>query len=210
MEKLSETELGIAKDIVRSGLQKAAESMSFFMKQKIDFNLPDFSLARIDADFKVSTKTGNNLHVLMTNVIGELKGVCCLTFSEEEADHLRQTALPPEILNSPAMMAEMADAILLEVDNIISASVITQFSNILGHKMHGGVPKLAKLNSTELPQFVSSDIQKELYSIRFSTQFTSGLVRFSPDFVWLFDDVFFRSIREFSQNAASVARLRIA
>ena len=49
-----------------------------------------------------------------------MKGICCLIFSEEEANHLRSAALPPEILNSPEMMAEMSDGIMLEVDNIIS------------------------------------------------------------------------------------------
>ena len=56
----------------------------------------------------------------------------------------------PEITGNPEIMAEMSDGILLEVDNIISASVITQFSNILNHRIHGGVPQLKKLDKNKI------------------------------------------------------------
>ena len=153
MEKLSPQEIDVARDIISQGLVKAAESLSFFMNETISLqefeDENQFSIPHLE----ISKKGQSNIQLLITKVIGDLKGVCCLIFSEEEANQLRSSALPPEILESPEMMAEMSDGILLEVDNIISASVITQFSNILKVKIHGGVPALKKVNSEELENF---------------------------------------------------------
>ncbi len=119
-----------------------------------------------------------------------------MIFSEEEADHLRSAALPAEILNSPEMMAEMSDGIMLEVDNIISASVITQFSNLLKIKIHGGVPSLEKVSYPEMESLVQEQMDKERFLINFRTSFESTKANFNPEFVWLFDNEFIECIKK--------------
>ncbi len=200
MKGLSEKEEAVAKEIISAGLVKAAESLTFFMNETI--TLKDFEEDKLieQPPLELGKKEEPNILLLTTKVIGELKGVCCLIFSEEEANHLRQAALPPEILNSPEMMAEMSDGIMLEVDNIISASVITQFSNLLKVKIHGGVPNLKRVNYQEMESIIQEDINNELYLISFKTSFESAKVAFNPEFVWLFDNAFIESIKEYSKN----------
>ena len=194
-------EMQTARNIISAGLVKAAESLSFFMNETITLNEVDqddqFSVHTIE----IEKKNQSNIHLMITKVIGELNGVCCLIFSEEEADQLRNTALPPEVLNSPEMMAEMSDGIMLEVDNIISASVITQFSNMLKVKIYGGVPALRKVDSVELENYLQNEINNELYLISFKTKFKSSHVSFAPEFIWLFDNTFVESIKKFSATA---------
>jgi len=194
-------EMQTARNIISAGLVKAAESLSFFMNETITLNEVDqddqFSVHAIE----IEKKNQSNIHLMITKVIGELNGVCCLIFSEEEADQLRNTALPPEVLNSPEIMAEMSDGIMLEVDNIISASVITQFSNMLKVKIYGGVPALRKVDSVELENYLQNEINNELYLISFKTKFKSSHVSFAPEFIWLFDNTFVESIKKFSATA---------
>jgi len=209
MENLNTKELFAAKSIINQGLSKAAESLSFFMKEEIHFNELSFSINKIDKGIDFTSKFGTNIHLLITNVIGELKGVCCLIFSEEEADKLRHTALPKEIIENPALMAEMSDAIMLEVDNIISASVITQFSNILNHKIYGGVPELKKLSTEELNDYIHSNFMQDLYIINFKTQFASSQINFNPEFVWLFDNTFMNSVKSFALDNANMSKLEV-
>ncbi len=194
-------EMQTARNIISAGLVKAAESLSFFMNETITLNEVDqddqFSVHAIE----IEKKNQSNIHLMITKVIGELNGVCCLIFSEEEADQLRNTALPQEVLNSPEMMAEMSDGIMLEVDNIISASVITQFSNMLKVKIYGGVPALRKVDSVELENYLQNEINNELYLISFKTKFKSSHVSFAPEFIWLFDNTFVESIKKFSATA---------
>lgn len=198
MENNNHKELNIAREIVNAGLLKAAESLSFFMKETISLANMDFTFNKSPEPANFSDKKGDNIHLLLTDIIGELKGVCCLIFSEDEADKLRKVALPPEIMNNPQIMSEMSDGILLEVDNIISASVITQFSNILKHKIYGGVPDIKKFNNEQLNQFIKEKLEKNMFVINFNTHFISSHLDFSPQFLWFFDESFAESIRKFS------------
>lgn len=196
MYNLNEKEIQAAKKIITAGLVKAAESLSFFMNETV--TLKETNDSGSDFPLSLSKKADQNIHLLVTKVIGEIKGVCWLIFSEEEADHLRSAALPAEILNSPEMMAEMSDGIMLEVDNIISASVITQFSNLLKIKIHGGVPNLEKVSYPEMENLVQEQMDKERFLINFSTSFESSKANFNPEFVWLFDNTFIDCIKNYT------------
>ena len=202
VKDLTSNEIEVARKIISAGLVKSAESLSFFMNETI--TLKDFDAEKNldNPPLELSKKDENNIHLLTTKVIGEMKGICCLIFSEEEADHLRKAALPQEILDSPEMMEEMSDGIMLEVDNIISASVITQFSNLLKVKIHGGVPSLKKVTSREMEEFISGEVNQELYLISFKTSFESSKVQFNPEFVWLFDNTFIESIKNYAAQEA--------
>lgn len=185
-------ELQTAKEIVTAGLTKAAESLSFFMKEPISLDGVNFNNP---ADAAVLTnKKGENINLLLTEIIGELNGICCLLFTEDEANKLRHAALPPEIINDSALMTEMRDGILLEVDNIISAAVITQFSNILNRKMHGGVPRIKKISHESINKFIREKLEKDMLIVNFNTHFSSSTINFSPQFIWLFDHSFSQSI----------------
>jgi len=190
MTLINNKESETAKEIANIGMLKAAESLSFFMKE--DIKLDDMQCCfdpPCNSDM-FSDKEGANVHVLITKIIGEMKGICCLIFSEQEANQLRNAALPPEITNDPEMMKEMKDGILLEVDNIISASVITQFSNILKIKIHGGVPMIKKMDESELNHYIKGLLENNLYIINFKTRFVSSNLDFSPQFLWFFDESF--------------------
>jgi chemotaxis protein CheY-P-specific phosphatase CheC len=207
METLNKKESEVAMSIINIGLDKAAESLSFFMKEEIQLESLDLSVNKVNTKFDFTNKLGDNIHFLITDVIGELKGVCCLIFSEKEADQLRKIALPKEILENPLMMNEMADAIMLEADNIISASVITQFSNILNHRIYGGVPQLKKFSSKQLNDFVESNYGDDLFIINFKVHFSSSHMDFKPQFVWLFDNSFLLSIKKFAEAEENMEKL---
>ncbi len=202
MKDFNEKEGLAAVAIITAGLIRASESLSFFMKEKISFEDLDYYDDLQDGCLMLDPKKDPNIHLLITEVVGELKGMCCLIFSEEEADQLRRTALPPEIMQNAALMAEMSDAIMLEADNIISACVITEFANTLKHRMHGGVPALKKLNYEEVNDFVSKEKKKGLYSINFKTRFRTADGNFNPEFLWLFDLNFAESIKNYAAGIA--------
>lgn len=198
IQNLTSHEIDVAKKIISTGLVKSAESLSFFMNETITLKDFDAEKQLHQPPLELGKKNESNIHLLTTKVIGEMKGICCLIFSEEEANHLRSAALPPEILNSPEMMAEMSDGIMLEVDNIISASVITQFSNLLKVKIHGGVPDLKKVSFEEMEDYISREVNNELYLISFKTSFESSKAQFNPEFVWLFDNTFIDNIKKYA------------
>jgi chemotaxis protein CheY-P-specific phosphatase CheC len=197
MESLNKNELQVATKIVRQGLLKAAESLSFFMKEKVGISALEL---QVHNDVLIPEKTGRNIHLLTTEIIGELPGICYLIFSEEEANELRDVALPLEIKNNPVLAAEMNDAIMLEVDNIISASVITEFSNLLKQKIYGDVPTMKLVNQNELHDLLCGTRDKNLFAINFKTSFISSNLNFCPEFVWLFNNKFLDSIKDLTKR----------
>jgi len=199
MQGLTENEIVEAKRVIAAGLVKAAESLSFFMNEKVTLKPLDGE-ENMDIPGPLGKKGQENIHLMITKVIGDIKGVCWLIFSEEEANILRSTALPADMLSNPEIMAEMSDGIMLEVDNIISASVITQFSNMLKVKIHGGVPHLIKLNYEEMTKLLDDERENEKYFINFKTSFESSIANFNPEFLWLFNDDFLESIKKIAEN----------
>ncbi len=189
----------VARQIIDIGLSKAVESMSFFMQQKIVLNESGFKIDRPQnkslSNFTI--KTDDELYLLTTEMMGDLKGVCYLIFTEEEVSALCKVALPSLSEDDPKYVL-MRDAILLELDNVISASVITQFSNLLKYKVFGGVPKLTVVSKEQLNHIVQQGVYPDKFLIGFKTEFKSEKGDFSPEFLWALDEVFIKGVEQFA------------
>jgi chemotaxis protein CheY-P-specific phosphatase CheC len=196
MDVLNEIESKAAKSIIDKGFNSAAEKLSFFMKEKITIE----EVEEVEPKDFVNLKYKVNAHLLITDVVGELEGVCCLVFSEEEAKQFQNTALPKEITGDLAMFELMKDAILLEVDNIISASIITEFSNLLKRKMHGSVPQLKVVNNIEFEEFVNEHLRSKSHIINLKTVFISAEKSFSPMFICFLDQPFIDDIKAYARQ----------
>lgn len=194
-KELNRVELDITKEIINIGIAKAADSFSFFIKEKVTMRLLDLKV-NFENNFPVSRKDPAAKNYLLTTVLkGELKGKAYLLMTEAEADKLVDANLPASITGNPVEKAKMTEAFLLEIDNIITASVITQFSNIFQRKVYGDVPSLNILASNEINQFLSTDLNPGLNVIYFNARFITEKIEIAPEFIWLMDDHFFDEVK---------------
>ncbi len=198
---LDARELQTAKEVVHQGLQHAAEALSFFIKRPLAVVQMDVSGLSLESRGPVPISKGADAHLLMTELVGEVEGFCCLIFSKEEAELLQNSALPPEILENKEMAAPMREAILLEVDNIIAAAVITQFSNLLQRKMHGDVPKLRRLSEANLKDFIQERLDAGIHVLTFKAELKADETSFSPAFLWFMKEPFIRDIQALSNRS---------
>ncbi len=208
MIKLSDFELSTAKEIVNIGLVKAADSLSFFLQEKILIDQIDF---RIQSNKKISCYTTlkrNNNFVLTTNVIGEIQGACYLVFSKNDTKRILDKSLPGSFKFNDETLTEMGNAILLEIDNIVSASVITQFSNLLKFKMHGGVPNLKKIHGGEFLDFQKNELTNTNVAVTFRTRLISLDKTFSPEFIWALDKNFFDGVKNYIENSEELEKIK--
>ncbi|MCU0433076.1 MAG: hypothetical protein MUC87_06450 [Bacteroidia bacterium] len=196
MMSFSTPEFLFAMQMARAGLGRAAVSMSAIMKKEIRVDESDFRLRQASEldDFPVNDK--EDVCLLITHVKGELPGTCCLVFSYSEAGHLYQTALPAALAGN----AEMQDAILLEMDNIISASVVTEFANRMNVKIYGDVPQLQRMSGEALRGFLRNQIYRDTFAINFKSSFITQEMNFTPEFIWFFDQQFVELIRNVNQT----------
>jgi chemotaxis protein CheY-P-specific phosphatase CheC len=202
-------ELDIAKEIINIGLSKAADSLAFFMKEKVFVKRTDLQVKNVAAIQKISQKNkGEELYVLTTELKGELGGICYLILSESEVGALLKTSFPSAILKDPAKLKLMSESLLLEMDNIIVASVITQFSNIFNYKMYGDVPSLSKISPKGLAQMVQSASKTEKSVLHFKSVFISEGMQVNPEFIWLLNDKYIDGVKLIAENQDLLMKMR--
>jgi chemotaxis protein CheY-P-specific phosphatase CheC len=192
-----EFELSTAKEVINIGIAKAADSLSFFMKEKVLLKELTFKIKKIKRCRPISTKKEEVNFVLTTEIIGELAGACYLLFSNVDAERIYRVSLPENVLSSKEQMKIMGPAMLAELDNIVSASVITQFSNLLKYKMYGGVPDLKEFSEAEINAYIASNSKKHDIAFSFKAKFSNEDNSFSPEFIWDLDAKFYEGILKY-------------
>ena len=138
---LNDNELKVATKLIFEGLSMAKASMEQILQspiniEQIDYGTSDMDINRFGGD-------DSEVHVIKTELLGELKGTSHLIFSEQEVKKLYESSLPPKIVADDSKESTiMKLGFLTEIDNMVSAAVITEFSNFLGVEIYGNVPSL--------------------------------------------------------------------
>lgn len=195
---LNTHELETAKTVINKGLKSGAKQLSFFMKEDIHIAEVALTIEQSNAVKPLNRiEIGQQpIYLLLTTIVGELGGRCYLIFTQPEVDQLRAAALPPAMAEKqPAIYEKMKDAILLEVDNIIAASVVTEFANLFEVNIHGSVPTLECLDKEAAAKLLSQEANKTDHIIDFKAQFSTKNASFSPLFVWYLDQSFVNAIK---------------
>lgn len=210
-EELNDVELDLAKEIINIGLGKAADSMAFFTKEKVFIRSFDVKLKDASSVRELSKKDkGELLYVLTTEVKGELGGICYLIFSEKEVNELLKVSLPTSVLEDKEKLEVMSEAILLEMDNIIVASVITQFSNFFDYNTYGDVPSLSITPSNGFSQILESTCKSVDYILNFKSEFTTTGIDVNPEFIWLLDNKYIEGVKNVAKNDKVLEKIRQA
>lgn len=191
-KELNIGELDLAKEIINIALAKAADSLSFFIKnKKILLKVCSVSFEKYTEASNVCTKQAPSVIVLKTEIKGNLNGNCYLFFSEEEQEKITSIVSPGiENLSSEAK-TEMEKAILMEIDNIVTASVVTQFSNLLNLKIYGYIPLYHKLKADELIDFIKNDNKDFKSILKIKTELYDSEFDINPEFVWFINHEIF-------------------
>ena len=205
MEVFNKIEQDIATEIVNIGLAKAGDSLSFFTQEKVFISGKDLKLERI-CDNELFKKSLEPLTVLSTEIRGDMKGYCYLIFDKEDTERLFKLSFPASILENKEHLEEMGTGMLMEMDNIITAAVVTQFSNLFQLDMHGYVPEFFKGTKKETIDHIMNHAEAGSFLLHFSTSFSSGETDISPEFLWCLDESFVNAIKSYTQKDKVVAK----
>jgi hypothetical protein len=170
--------------LIQKGLSRSCTSLSFFLKDEVELETLRYSDGKkdsIDPDYLSLNKE----IILYSDIIGQLKGKCFFKLDRNEANLLFSKNFP--LAEGATPDKEMFDGFLLEIDNIITASVITEFSNSLNVKAFGGVPNIVYLNDSNKNELLKME-SPEAYCINFTCQYKMKDIAFSPVFLWLMSE----------------------
>jgi len=166
--------------VLNTGFERAADSFSRLIGKKVRITHSPAVLLHHNNDFECISEERGDLFVLTTQIIGEITGKSFLIFSEEESQEIFK------ILGNQSS-AQLQEAFLKEIDNIISASVISDLSNALGIEVYGDVPQLLRLHSSQLREFMNKESHHDGSS---SMIFSNATFHFEkgdqvhPQFIW--------------------------
>jgi chemotaxis protein CheC len=130
--QISELEKDILRETMNLALSKAADSFSRLLhsKQPITITVPAVRIITPDVFSQDLLQFPEVKLVIRTKLEGELSGVSLLLFFEAEMQWILRHALTERELKQPG--AEVLQIpLLLEMSNILTGAILTQFSDLL-------------------------------------------------------------------------------
>jgi chemotaxis protein CheY-P-specific phosphatase CheC len=195
IKTLSESEFQVASKLIFEGLSMAKSSMEQILQSPITIEKIDYEDHKPGIHRFVEEEEGN-VHLIKTELMGELKGISHLIFSEKEVSKLYAACLPPSVLNDDSKESEiMKMGFLTEIDNMVAAAVITEFSNFLNLEIYGQVPSLAVIPSKGVNEYLETESRDFDSIVHFKAIFHGKELDISPDFVWVFNSKFVDRIK---------------
>lgn len=170
-------------------LQRAFES-GFLAAGKALFTLTDkinhssqlyHGFHRLDSPFfaRGSSLFPAGGQIITTEVFGDITGKSYLLLSAREMD----------FITAGISLAGMKEAYIKELDNILSASVITQLSNHFQLRLYGDIPTIVEQKPAMLEDLIRADFHnksEEAYLASAAFKF-DGQPEITPFFVWVMD-----------------------
>lgn len=186
MNRSEENQIRI-KEAFEAGFSNASKSLGQLTRSKTFYNNFHNGYCALSATLDNIVYQRHNdreKFLFTTDIVGDVKGKSYLFLTDEEYEVLTEN-----ISNSNPMI-DFKQEFLKELNNILSAAVITGLSNELKKKMHGDVPVLvgkvnSKLEDTLYDDFNRQTAQVYLNSIFFSFENHPDI---HPLFVWAITD----------------------
>ena len=178
--------------LMNTGFMQASKSFSTLINRDVKITNTKSVLIRHDDDFSYITEDEGPLYLLITKIVGNLAGKSYFILNEKESDSICFM-----IGGTRERSQSMKDPILLELDNIISASVISQLSNSLKLSIYGDVPELCKMGSLDLQDFIVKDVREEDPSsiiLTYTTFQFEGHHEVHPQFIWKLSSKIFDAV----------------
>lgn len=175
----------LLKNSFESGYLNASASLSQMIRRKGAIINFDMGSVKLGANFLEAKEykdfTGSYL-LLTTEIFGEVVGKNYLFLSKKDVE-IFTSAMPS------TSDTELTEEFIKELDNILSAAVITKLSNALNKRMYGNVPKLIGTVNCDIDDLINDDFSDEMEeayinSIYFTFEDGTGA---RPLFVWVLD-----------------------
>jgi chemotaxis protein CheY-P-specific phosphatase CheC len=183
-------ELEVAKQLMHGGLNSAIKSMGQILNSPISLQiLPEENL--------VFEPSNQDSHIIKTVLKGEIIGTCYLILTEQEVNIINSTGLPKSVMLD---ISEHGKAIrtgfITEIDNMISAAVVTELANSLNILLYGDVPSQMKLPNSVVNEYLESESEVYDTMIHFNAFMQCEKLQIRPLFIWMFQSQLMEKIKE--------------
>lgn len=199
MVQLTPYEFDITRELFSIALANAADAFSKYAGEKVmikDYSIEIFDKAQQDETIKRLQDT--HFYALTTEIKGALHGKTYLLFQHEEIKKVFQIfAQPPvSIVEKEGEITDIQKDILLELDNIISAAVVTQVANFTELFIYGDIPRFSYSSAEQIGELFKKDFDTFGHVLNIRTQLQSYNTNLNPLFICFMDDEFLNTMKQ--------------
>ena len=199
MEALSCREQHIIRELLSTGYAHAARSLATLVNQPVSAEIMLFTVSRIGVSEAIYYPEGNAT-LILTDIIGEVGGRSYLLLSEPECVALFGMCLPAT--GTERQHAGLGEELLKEIDNIVSAAMITKLSEALDVRIFGGVPHAFTSSAVSIKAKIKEDMAHQksdgllMVSARFLFETDASL---QPQFFWSLPPEFIQKLADYTR-----------
>lgn len=167
-----------------SGFANAAASLSKMTKENMAGKCVRSGTYIPGEDWHELLPRHSQSFVITTDIFGDVTGKSYLFLSPRDVD-----TLTSQIRDTGSHHEQFREEYLKELDNILSASVITKLSNELGIRLFGDVPIFAGYTSCSCEEIIRDDFVEtpNCVYINAGSFVCEGNPELNPLFVWVID-----------------------
>lgn len=192
----SDQALELIENINTIAMNHAANALSVMLKDEVWVSKVERNPSSIASLLNPNTAEGDTHFAVHTEVVGEIKADTYLFITSENENKICKKLLPSSTLGHE----EMREGILMELDNILIAAVVTKYSNLFYRTMYGHVPVLHKFNTSQLQELIASKTNNEESSFSFRAELQSFKYGIQMEVLASFDQTLVEPIKHFDIN----------
>lgn len=203
-KQLSEPEEEVLQRFLETSYAQAAQSFSQIVKRNVVVGALRFRVFNSEAGNTPWQPPvfyyGNTMSIVLTDIMGQAQGRSYLILSDQENKIIQTAGLPTD------SSEEMREAFVKELDNMLSAAMISEFSTALRTLIFGGVPHLHTFPQGDAEAFLEEQFSDYpagyhlVSSVRFMVGDDTGV---QPQFLWKLGPSFLQHLAKYVSQQVS-------
>ena len=137
-DNLNSMQLDALKEVTNIGAGNGATALSQLLNKKIDMSVPSVKIIDFN-DFYRGIPEEEIVTGILVRVLGDAPGNILFIFRQEEAENIIEILMGSQ----QELDGEMANSVLCEIGNIISASYMNAISSLTSLRLMPSVPAVA-------------------------------------------------------------------
>jgi len=197
---LNPSETVFVQKMMQVAIQRAAKALSVLLNEQIESRtLKLEQQVELSKLLPQSTPEETAQYLLLSLVKGDWTAQSFLILNQDNVEKMAEIA--------PGSESSLKKALLLEVDNILTAAVVSEMVDLLELQAYGDVPQMIEGNKTLIYQTIAKSLEDFPLLFSLNVDFYTQTESFSGVFIWCFPKGFHRIIQQNSNNPKKQKKL---
>lgn len=196
MERLTDSQIDIIRELIEESLQKAALSMEQMLRIRVEPDHIIFGNGPLDSISEFDFLGRFKVHLVKVNFKGQIKGAFYFIINAHEVDLINDVSLPPGFSSDNRSENKMMKhGFMSEIENLIAALSLDEISKFLGVQLQSEVPEIQILKGSDVNLYLENENNTINTAFHVKCVLSGTAVNISPFFIWMLDQNFIKQLK---------------